>query len=308
MIKVKGLSKTFITKDNSIKAVDNVDLNCRKGEVTALLGPNGAGKTTLIKMICGITLADRGDIFINGINIKENPALPASQVGVVLEHARNVYQYLSVKDTLEYFGLLNGLKGQILNERIEYVLDLFQLSEKLNSKVGSLSRGMQQQLAIMIALLKDPPILVLDEPTLGLDVMNSIKTKELIKFLSQEKTILLTTHTMELIEAVSDRVAIIRAGKIIKNESLEDLKQEYDLSKETFKISFHSPGQDPLPELLALGFDEEALTAKSDSVYEVEVNSELVGLILGKYEILTIEKEATSMESIFVDLIEKQGA
>lgn len=306
MIKVKGLSKTFIGKDNSIKAVDNVDFNCRKGEVTALLGPNGAGKTTLIKMICGITLADKGDIFINGINIKEDPTLPASQVGVVLEHARNVYQYLSVKDTLEYFGLLNRLKGRILNERIEYVLDLFQLSEKQNSKVGSLSRGMQQQLAIMIALLKDPPILILDEPTLGLDVMNSIKTKELIKFLSREKTILLTTHTMELIEAVSDHVVIICSGKIIKNESLEDLKQEYDLSKETFKISFRSPDQDPLPGLLALGFNEEALTAKPDSVYEVEANSEFVGLILGKYEILSIEKEATSMESIFVDLIEKQ--
>ncbi|HHY09082.1 MAG TPA: ABC transporter ATP-binding protein [Firmicutes bacterium] len=296
MITVQNLSKTFHVKDKDIRAVNDVSFHCPPGQVLAVLGPNGAGKTTLIKMLCGLTTPDQGEILINGVNTKENPRSHQALIGVVLEDARNVYQYLTVRETLEYFALLNGIKGKDQQKRIGEVLDLFPLEEKLKTKVGSLSRGMRQQLAAMLALLKDPPIVILDEPILGLDVINSLKIKETINRLAGEKTILLTTHTMELVEAVAGRVIVMYQGKIAADETLEGLKAKFDVGEETYRIVFRSPVEN----LGQLG--RESLVKLQDETYQIRADAETAGLILSAYEILEIEKDVPSLENIFLNL------
>ena len=212
------LSKVYHRgKDTAVRAVDDLNLSVPAGQVVGLLGPNGAGKTTTIKMMCGLVTPTSGHVRLNGYDVARERPMAVRQVGAVLEGARNVYWQLSAWQNLLYFGCLKGLSSRLLVPRAESLLRSLDLWERRHQAVGGFSRGMQQKVAIAAALIADPPILLLDEPTIGLDVQTARMVKDWIAQLAHEqgKTIVLTTHQLALAQELCDRVVIIHQGHLL---------------------------------------------------------------------------------------------
>ena len=212
------LSKIYgRSKGTPVHAVENLSLAVPAGQVVGLLGPNGAGKTTTIKMMCGLVTPTSGRVRLYGYDVARERPLAVRQVGAVLEGARNVYWSLSAWQNLLYFGRLKGLSSRLIVPRAESLLRSLDLWERRYQAVGGFSRGMQQKVAIAAALIADPPILLLDEPTIGLDVQTARMVKDWIAQLAHEqgKTIVLTTHQLALAEALCDRVVIIHQGHLL---------------------------------------------------------------------------------------------
>src|SRR6516165_1622489 len=212
------LSKVYHRgKDTAVRAVDDLNLSVPAGQVVGLLGPNGAGKTTTIKMMCGLVTPTSGRVRLYGYDVARERPLAVRQVGVVLEGARNVYWSLSAWQNLLYFGRLKGLSSRLIVPRAESLLRSLDLWERRYQAVGGFSRGMQQKVAIAAALIADPPILLLDEPTIGLDVQTARMVNDWIAQLAHEqgKTIVLTTHQLALAQELCDRVVIIHQGHLL---------------------------------------------------------------------------------------------
>ncbi|GEM90373.1 MULTISPECIES: ABC transporter ATP-binding protein [Oceanithermus] len=214
----EGLEKTFRSRGKTTRAVAGVHLRVERGEVLAFLGPNGAGKTTTIKMIAGLIRPDAGSVRVAGRDPHRDP-WALRQLGAVLEGNRNVYWRLTPLENLEYFGVLKGLTAASARRRGRALLDRFELTHKQNALTQQLSRGMQQKLAIAVSLIHEPALLLLDEPTLGLDVEAAETVKQLIRELAGEgQAIVLTTHQLDVAQQLSHRVAIIREGRIVAED------------------------------------------------------------------------------------------
>jgi ABC-2 type transport system ATP-binding protein len=216
-------------KGGQVQAVDHLSLTIPAGQVVAFLGPNGAGKTTTIKMLGGLVIPTSGQMRLNGYDVGRERPMAVRQIGAVLEGARNVYWQLSAWQNLLYFGRLKGLSRKLIAPRAEQLLRSLDLWERRHQTVGGFSRGMQQKVAIAAALIADPPILLLDEPTLGLDVQAARTVKDWIVQIAHEqgKTILLTTHQLALAQEVSDRVAIIHRGRLLADLPVRDLLSRF---------------------------------------------------------------------------------
>lgn len=227
VLKARDLRKFYTDKGRAIAAVRNVSLQVAAGEVLAFLGPNGAGKTTCIKMIAGLIRPDTGQVSIGNYDPHRN-SQALRLLGAVLEGNRNVYWRLTPEENLEYFGVLRGLSQRIARQRGQALLERFKLTHKRRTVVQSLSRGMQQKLAIAVALVHQPQLLLLDEPTLGLDVEATEEVKQLVRELAREGcAILLTTHQLAIAEELSDRVAIINHGEIVTEAPTDVLIQQF---------------------------------------------------------------------------------
>ncbi len=226
-LEVNHLQKSYRYGKTLVAAVRDVSLTLAVGEVLAFLGPNGAGKTTTIKMIAGLIRPDAGNVQIAGIDPhRHSQALRF--VGAVLEGNRNLYWRLTPEENLDYFGVLKGLTRREVRRRSRDLLERFDLTSKRRTIVQKLSRGMQQKLAIAVALIHQPKLLLLDEPTLGLDVEATQYVKGLVKTIAAEGcAILLTTHQLDIAEELSDRVAIIQKGEIIASATTRDLIQQF---------------------------------------------------------------------------------
>jgi ABC-2 type transport system ATP-binding protein len=224
-IELRGLTKRY----GSLTAVEDVTLEVPPGEVLGLLGPNGAGKTTTIKMIAGLIMPSAGGIRINGFDVARQRSQSVRQIGAVLEGSRNVYWPLSARQNLLYFGRLKGLRGAEIKPRARRLLTELDLWERRDETVGSFSRGMQQKVAIAAALITDPPVILLDEPTIGLDVEAARTVRGWITHLARDegKTIVLTTHQLDVAQQLSDRVAVIRQGSIIADLPTGELLSRY---------------------------------------------------------------------------------
>ncbi|NER80150.1 MAG: ABC transporter ATP-binding protein [Leptolyngbya sp. SIO1D8] len=231
------LTKTYGRGKRRFEAVRQVSLTLHQGEVMAFLGPNGAGKTTTIKMIAGLVQPDRGKVNIAGENPHQN-ARALRHIGAVLEGNRNLYWRLTPEENLEYFGILRQVPRNLARRRGAELLARFGLQDKRRTPVQKLSRGMQQKLAIAIALIHNPKLLLLDEPTLGLDVEASETVKALVRQIAQAGcAILLTTHQLDVAEELSDRVAIIRQGRIIAEQPTQELLQQFSGSTYHLEIA-----------------------------------------------------------------------
>ncbi len=229
-IEIAALSKVYHRgKGAQVRAVDTLSLAVPAGQVVAFLGPNGAGKTTTIKMLGGLVTPTSGQVHLNGFDVGRERAMAVRQIGAVLEGARNVYWSLSAWQNLLYFGRLKGLPGRLIAPRAERLLRSLDLWERRHQAVGGFSRGMQQKVAIAAALIADPPILLLDEPTLGLDVQTARTVKDWLVQIAHEqgKTILLTTHQLALAQEVGDRVAIIHRGHLLADLPVRDLLNRF---------------------------------------------------------------------------------
>ena len=217
IITIDNVCKNYKSK----KALDNVSLSIKQAELFGLLGVNGAGKTTLIKILCGLTRKTRGTITINNFNLdKEIDKI--KEIIDISPQETSVANNLTVKENLEFFAnIYNNNDVKTINE----IVDIFNLNEVLNQRAKTLSGGYKRRLSIAIALISKPKILFLDEPTLGLDVFARRELWNIIKKLQKNITIILTSHYLEEIENLCDRVAILSNGKLLKTGTIEEIKQ-----------------------------------------------------------------------------------
>ena len=222
-IRIEGLTKKY--KD--VVAVDNLSLSVQKGELFSLLGVNGAGKTTTIKMLSCLTQPTSGDAFLNGKSICKDFAAVKSLIAVSPQETA-VAPGLSVRENLELMCGVHGFTKEKQNAKISELTDLLGLESVSKKKVGKLSGGWQRRLSIAMALISEPEILFLDEPTLGLDVLARSDLWDLIRSLKGEVTIILTTHYMEEAEALSDRIAIMKDGKLLICDTADKIKEAAD--------------------------------------------------------------------------------
>ncbi|HEY5028920.1 MAG TPA: ABC transporter ATP-binding protein [Candidatus Angelobacter sp.] len=223
-ISVRNLRKEFGTGSARTVAVDEVTFALHHGEILGFLGPNGAGKTTTIKMLCGLIKPTRGSIRIGEEDVAVRPRQAMLHLGTVLEGSRNTYWRLTVTENLEYFASCRGAYTRDFSRTIDRLLTTLGLTSKRHALVQTLSRGMQQKVALACALCTNPQILLLDEPTLGLDLHSSIAIQKEIRRLAHEegKAILLTTHQME-IASLSTHIAVMDRGRIVALDAVKSL-------------------------------------------------------------------------------------
>src|SRR5690606_16352704 len=208
----------------SFKAVDGVGFSVAAGEIVGLLGPNGAGKTTTIKIICGLIAPDAGTVLVNGFDIRRDRRKALRHISAVLEGNRNLYWRLSVRENIVYVARHRGMSPASIGKRSAELLDQFGLASKADELVSNLSRGMQQKLAIAVALLADTDVLLLDEPTLGLDVETGHEVRSLLSAIAANgRTIVLSSHDMAVVEALCRRVVVINQGRVVTDDSLASL-------------------------------------------------------------------------------------
>lgn len=261
-IEVNKLSKNY----GKVKALDEISFSVKKGSICGILGPNGSGKTTTIKSICNLIIPDNGDIKIFG---KENKKA-TQHISALFEGNRNLYWRLTPRENLRYFAGIRGLGGKSIEKSIDELLARFNLSHKKNVMVNNLSRGMQQKVAIAMTLICDTEIILLDEPTLGLDVQSYMDIKDiLIKIAStMNKTILLSTHNMNLVQDVCEDVVILNEGKIVAQDSVEALMHMFESM--TYEIilaeSLEKEDKDYISSL-----DYDFYFANNDSKLEIDI-------------------------------------
>jgi ABC-2 type transport system ATP-binding protein len=323
-IEVEGLEKRYVTylrrglrrERSVIHALRGISFSVIKGEVFGLLGPNGAGKTTTVKILSTLLLPDSGKAFLLGYDVVREPEEVRKRIGVSLSVERGFFWKLTGRENLIYFGMLYGLDGNELRERVNYLLKLVGLDE-LNSSdklYEEYSTGMKARLSIARALLIDPDVLILDEPTLGLDPASSRMIRELLIRLAHDegKTVLITTHNMFEAEIVCDRVAIINDGRIIAVDTIDNLKGIVggDLSIElsilpSARISLDNlrPHFSDLNAELTLDGDDIKLKVLTKPSERDEVTQELL-LRLQKLgcSVKRVEVREPNLEDVFIEL------
>lgn len=220
--------KDLVKKFDDITAVNGLNLEIRKGEMFGFLGPNGAGKTTTISMLCGLLEPTAGSAQIGGFDIGKEPRKVKELIGVCPQEAA-VFKFLTGTENLELFGNLHGLDKQVLKQRAADLVSQADFAEAAGRRTKGYSGGMKRQLNLMIALISDPDIVFLDEPTVGMDARARRRTWEYIGSLKEQgKTVILTTHYIEEAQALSDRVGIIDYGELIALGSPQELMEEHE--------------------------------------------------------------------------------
>lgn len=221
MLKIKGLNKTY---PGGKKAVDNVDLEILKGEIFGFIGHNGAGKTTTIKSVVGILPFEKGEIYINGMNILEKP-IECKKITAYISDNPDLYELLTGIQYLNFICDIYNISGEERKERIEKYSKIFEINNRLGDLIQSYSHGMKQKLALISALIRAPKLLILDEPFVGLDPKASFLLKEeMRKMCENGSSIFFSTHVLEVAEKLCDKIAIIKGGKIIANGTMEEVK------------------------------------------------------------------------------------
>jgi ABC-2 type transport system ATP-binding protein len=253
-------------------AVNGVDLEIRRGEIFGLLGPNGAGKSTTIRMLCTLLEPTSGTAKVNGFDVVQQANDVRRSLGTVLAGERSIYWKLTGRENLEYFAALYHIPAAIAKKRVDELLERMEIKERANELVEKYSTGMRQRIAIAKALLARPPILLLDEPTLGLDPQAARNLRALIAQLKEEgHTILLTTHYMEEADQLSDRIGIIDTGKVIALDTPEGLKRKID-EREVIRLELTGWHDDLGDKLKSLAGVENLTTRQQGEADLWEVN------------------------------------
>lgn len=225
-IDVRHLSKYY----GEQPALSRISFSVGQGELVGFLGPNGAGKSTTMKIIAGLMEGSEGEVEVLGRNVTFDSIWVRKQIGYLPEH-NPLYTDLYVHEYLEYAGRLYGMRGHLLKSRILEMIDRCGLTREQNKKIEALSRGYRQRVGLAQALLHDPAVIILDEPTSGLDPNQLAEIRQLIKDVSAEKTVLFSTHIMQEVEAICDRVIIIHAGKIVADDQLSHLMSMQSMNR-----------------------------------------------------------------------------
>ncbi|MCS7208042.1 MAG: ABC transporter ATP-binding protein [Fimbriimonadales bacterium] len=226
LVEAHDLCKSYRTSRGTVNALQGVSLQLREGEIVALLGANGAGKTTFVKCLLGLIYPDGGQVRLCGYDPFRQPQHALAQVGTVLEGSRNVYWQLSAWENLLFFAGIAGVPPRLAQQRAAQLLEQLGLMHRRHDLVGSFSRGMQQKVALAVALIRDPRVLILDEPTLGLDVEAARDLRMYLRRAvdAERRGVLLCTHQMELVEQIADRVVILHRGHVVREGTVAELR------------------------------------------------------------------------------------
>ena len=225
-IEVQSVTKYYETK----LALNEISFSANKGEIIGFLGPNGAGKSTMMKILTGFILPTKGTVFVSGINVLKNPIEAKAHIGYLPEQ-NPLYEDMYVKEYLQFQASI----FKVPKEAIETVVNTVGLKPEVHKKIGQLSKGYQQRVGIAAAIIHNPDVLVLDEPTTGLDPNQIQEIRTLIKELGKDKTILFSTHIMQEVEAVCDRVIIIKKGELLVDKPIKELKKS---NEQTIEVTF----------------------------------------------------------------------
>ncbi len=226
MISVKNLIKIFKDrKRGEIRAVDNVSFSCESGKIFGLLGPNGAGKTTTLRIVSTTMKPTSGSIEVDGLDVLKKPSLVRAKIGFLTGNT-GLYQRLTAREVITYFGQLNGMDRKSIGPRIAEIAKWLDMEDFLGTKCSKLSSGMQQKVNIARTIVHDPPVMVFDEPTVGLDILAARSIVDFINFCkNQGKCIIFSTHIMREAERLCDEVAIIHNGRLFAQGTVDSLKQ-----------------------------------------------------------------------------------
>jgi len=306
MITVRGLTKRY----RATVAVEDVSFDIGAEPIVGLLGPNGAGKTTTIKCLCGLVRPTAGSVAVDNIDVVERPRAAAAKVAAVLEGNRNIYWRLTVRENLEFFAALHGRSRRSVGARIDDLIERFGLGEKRNAPARMLSKGTQQKLALACAFVKGTPVLLLDEPTLGLDVEASYELRAHLREIaaSGERTIVLSSHDMAVVQDVCERVIIINGGRIVTDDRVSHLLDVFRARAFRFTVLGRVQdlsGRFPLIEVTEAAdrtlVDVELL--EPAAIYDVIDALRAQGATLE-----SIERREPNLEEIFLEVVRKAPA
>ena len=227
MIEARDLGKGFKTRRGTVQAVDDLSFACPSGEIFGLLGPNGAGKTTALRMLSTILTPTSGEAIVAGYDTRRTPGEVRERIGFVATET-GLYDRFTPRETLRFFGRLNRIPNGEIVRRAAEIFDILDLLPLADRRVGTFSTGEKQKLSLARSIIHDPPVLIFDEPTFGLDVMSARTVMETIAlFREQGRTILLSTHIMRVAEKLCDRIGILYAGKLHALGTLSELKEQF---------------------------------------------------------------------------------
>lgn len=223
IISIKGLEKWYDTKH----ILKGIDLDIYPGQIIGYIGPNGAGKSTTVKILCGLIADFKGEVAVDGVDLRDDPMAIKGKIGYVPENAE-LYDVLSPLEYLDFVGKLYGMEEAVIRSRAEQLLASFGLGEKQNSRMDTFSKGMRQKVLLIAGIIHNPRIIMLDEPLAGLDANAVITVKEMITLLAKEgKTIFYCSHMMDVVEKISDRILLINDGTIVADGTFDSLKHEH---------------------------------------------------------------------------------
>ncbi|MFZ1784173.1 MAG: gliding motility-associated ABC transporter ATP-binding subunit GldA [Ferruginibacter sp.] len=297
-ITVTNLSKNYGTQ----KAIDAISFTINKGEIVGFLGPNGAGKSTTMKIITGYLTASAGTAMVCGIPVEENNNESKKRIGYLPE-ANPLYHDMYVREYIDFVTRLHAIKNK--KEKIEEIIKTVGLSVEANKKIGQLSKGYKQRVGLAAALVHDPDVLILDEPTSGLDPNQIVEIREVIKKLGVNKTVLFSSHILQEVQAICDRVIIISKGKIVADDSLLNL-QKGKTDEHFVLVEFKETVSPDLLQTLDYISDIEHLQAfqfKLKTFNPEAVRKQLLELSLkNNLNIVSLQSESNSLEGIFKSL------
>ncbi|MBI5218352.1 MAG: gliding motility-associated ABC transporter ATP-binding subunit GldA [Bacteroidia bacterium] len=303
-IEVINVSKIY----GKQKALDNVTFSINTGEIVGFIGPNGAGKTTMMKIITGLIPQTSGNVKVNGINVMENSIEIRKHIGYLPEN-NPLYLDMYIREYLEFVAGLYHL-GNSTKFRIDEMVEQTGLEAEIKKKIGALSKGFRQRVGLAQALIHDPNVLVLDEPTSGLDPNQIIEIRNLIAEAGKEKTVMLSTHIMQEVEAICDRVIIINNGAVIANDSAKQLIVQAHEKFQTIIVEFNSKiKEDDLKKIKGV-----IKTAKLkdnnwliQSSHETDVRADIFNFaVKNNLAVLSMQKQEKSLEEVFHELTKHQ--
>jgi ABC-2 type transport system ATP-binding protein len=292
------------------KAVNNISLQVGEGEIVGFLGPNGAGKSTTMKIATGYVPPTEGQVLVAGFDVVTQPIEVKRVTGYLPEH-NPLYLDLYVHEYLRFIGSLYDIRGTRLKNRVAEMIDLCGLTQEQNKKIEALSKGYRQRVGLAQALIHDPAVLILDEPTSGLDPNQLLEIRKLIKEISRNKTVIFSTHIMQEVSALCDRVIVINKGEIVSDSSLANL---LSLQNNETVIIVEFDGYDNDVELKSISGVEKVVrveksTFKIFSTAGVDVRPELFRFAADKkLSLLGLKQEEGSLENIFRQLTSTQEA
>ncbi len=310
MIEVRGITKSFGT----MRALDNVSFQIGQGEILGFLGPNGAGKSTTMKIITTFLAADQGTVTVDGVDVLENPLDVRRRIGYLPENVP-LYLDMNVHEYLKFVGQARGLGGGRLSERLDWCVEACGLVTEYKKNIGELSKGFRQRTGLAQALIHDPDILILDEPTSGLDPLQIMGIRELIRSLAGKKTIIFSTHILQEVKPVTDRVVIINEGRLIADGNINDItRQAMVTNRVYFAVDQDiSSVESALATLSGVGsFKPQPVATGCRFEVRGEFDTDLVGALVGLaaehgWQLKELSETPYSLEDTFISFIQHSG-
>lgn len=301
-IQVKNLTKIY----GEQKAVDNISFSINQGEIVGFLGPNGAGKSTTMKMITGYLEPDNGDISVSDVDVKTNPLSAKKKVGYLPE-SNALYYDMYVKEYLGFIADVHGIKNK--KEAIDKVIEQVGLTPEKKKRVGQLSKGYKQRVGLAAALLHDPEVLILDEPTSGLDPNQIVEIRQVIKEQGKNKLVLFSSHILQEVEAICDRVIIINKGKIVADDKLSNLQNQSttNVVKVSFKEALEAEWLQRLPAAkTANKIDANNWTIETSDPEQLRRQLQKMAAD-NNFDIISLNSESQSLEEVFRSLTSEKS-